>query len=280
MSCNITHRTDSNEYIGKDMLQRRADPGAGTPDMDYNAEQLAGLDGIFILHSYRSGSNYVASIFESNGFGRPAEYFNGVWQASVRGFSKAEVRERAVSQILEAARNGVFACKAPMGDFCCLTRAIGDGGDPLGALARRFRTCSVVLLERENIFLQAISLWRASVTGEWFRYRGANEAPALPDYDEAGIYERYLYLARESFLRRELVQRSGIAALRLTYEEVVSRPEPLLDALETIADRIDPQRKRLAPAFSVDSAHVQMRDEASEIYRERFVRGLLQSIGG
>ena len=245
--------------------------------MDVEGDTLVNLDAVLLLHGYRTGSNFIASVLANNGFGRPAEHFNREWQAVARTLASDELRRSAINVIETASARQIFACKLPLQDFLWLTKAIGDWSDPVGSIVRQFRRCVVVLLGRRDIFLQSVSAWRAQATGEWWRYRGANDFPPVPAYDEGGIYQSYLYMCREEYLWREIFSHSEVSPIRLAYEDIEGRPELLNHLLGEAADNIDPERTSISRSFQVISDNVKQRDELSRVYRDQFVHGLMRS---
>ncbi len=238
---------------------------------------LAGLNAVFLLHGYRTGSNHVSSVLEHNGFGRAAERFNSKWQQSVKALEPAAMRQSATDIILQNAPRGLFACKLPLQDFLWLTKAIGDFSNPIGSITRQFGRCAVVAIKRQDIFLQAVSLWRARATGEWFRRHDAKSTPPAPDFDRDGINKAYIYLCREEYLWEELIARDPVAPIRIAYESFESEPARLLGLANQIADRIDPDRAMIAREFKLKSVRVVQRDALSWDYRNKFIDGLMQS---
>ncbi len=238
---------------------------------------LSGLDSLFLLHGYRTGSNHVSSVLEHNGLGRAAERFNTKWQNAVKGLEPGAIRGNALDVILRNSPNGLFACKLPMQDFLWLTKAIGDFADPIGSTAGQFRRCAVIFLRRRDIFLQAVSLWRARATGEWFRGRDTKGPPPAPPFDRAGINQAYVYLCREEYLWQEIIARSPVTPIRTEYEDFEAEPERLLDLLGEVANRIDPEHTSIARTFKLKSARVVQRDALSWEYRNKFVEGLMSS---
>jgi trehalose 2-sulfotransferase len=241
---------------------------------------LKTLDAVLLLHGYRTGSNFVASVLAANGFGRPAEHFNADWQTAVQGLNIDEARTTAVQTIHKCSAAGIFGCKLPLPDFLRLARAIGDWSDPIGSIVHCFRQCSVIYLHRQDIFLQAVSAWRAQSTGEWWRYRSAADFPLPPTYDEGGIYEKYLYLCREEYMWQEFFARSEVSPLRIAYEDIDENANQLIDLMSKLAARIDPDRTSISRAFQISSENVKQRDEMSYAYRSEFVRGLMRAYAG
>jgi LPS sulfotransferase NodH len=236
---------------------------------------LPKTDAVLLLHGFRTGSNYVASILTANGFGAPTERFNGNWQQSVRNLGPAEMRQNAIERIRRSKRRGIFASKLPLRDLMWLARAIGDVADPIGSVSRHFRRSAVVIIERRDVFLQSVSFWRAAATGEWLRHSSAKQTPPAPDYDQAKIAKAYQNLCRMEYLWRELVARSGIEPIRVVYEDFVSEPQHLLQMMHAVADKIDPGGTAIKRDFTLQSDVVGQRDELSYAYRDKFVAGML-----
>jgi LPS sulfotransferase NodH len=238
---------------------------------------LAGLNAVLLLHGYRTGSNHVSSVLEHNGLGRAAERFNLKWQQSVKALDPEAIRQNATEVILQNAPHGLFACKLPLQDFLWLTKSIGDFSNPIGSITRQFGRCAVVVINRQDIFLQAVSLWRARATGEWFRRHDSKASPPAPAFDRDGINKAYIYLCREEYLWQELIARSPVAPIRITYEAFEAEPDRLLDLANQIADQIDPDRALVARDLKLKSVRIVQRDELSWEYRNKFIDGLMQS---
>ena len=174
-----------------------------------------------IASTPRSGSSLLAAGLAATGVaGRPEEYFAADHIAAYKqdldlpmDCSWAEYLTKVMA--FAATDNGVRGVKIHWRDVVSLARALGLTGDPSAVLEMLFPTAVFVNIVRADRRAQAISLFRAETTGEWFRPQG----PSTSERPWG------LYLARPAH-RRPAVDLTGIAPTR----EQITEMERSLDA--------------------------------------------------
>ena len=174
-----------------------------------------------IASTPRSGSSLLAAGLVATGVaGRPEEYFTpdhiGSYKEDLKlpmNCSWAEYLTKVMA--FAATENGVRGVKIHWRHVVLLARALGFRGDPGVVLEVLFPAAVFVNIVRADRRAQAISLFRAEASGEWFRSPGPSTR-ARP---------WGLYLARPA-LSRAAVDLTGVAP---TYEQIVGM-ERNLDA--------------------------------------------------
>jgi LPS sulfotransferase NodH len=174
-----------------------------------------------IASTPRSGSSLLAAGLVATGVaGRPEEYFTpdhmGLYKKDLElpmNCSWPEYRARAMA--FAATENGVRGVKIHWRHVVSLARALGFRGDPGVVLEMLFPTAVFVNIVRADRRAQAISLFRAETTGEWFRSTGSSTK----------VRPWGLYLARPT-LGRSAVDLTRVAP---TYEQIIGM-ERSLDA--------------------------------------------------
>ncbi len=174
-----------------------------------------------IASTPRSGSSLLAGGLVATGVaGRPEEFFTPDYIGSYKEDLKLPVdcswpEYLAKVMAFAATENGVRGIKIHWRHVVSLARALGFRGDPGAVLDELFPIAVFVNIVRADRRAQAISLFRAETTGEWFRSSGSS----------SGVGPWGLYLARPT---------SGTAAVDLTgvaptYEQIIET-ERSLDA--------------------------------------------------
>jgi len=166
-----------------------------------------------IASTPRSGSSLLAAGLVATGVvGRPEEYFTpdhiGSYKEDLRlpiDCSWAEYLEKVMA--FAATENGVRGVKIHWRHVVELARALGCRDDPGDVLEMLFPAAVFVNIVRADRRAQAISLFRAETTGEWFRSSGSSRR-ARP---------WGLYLARPTPGQAE-ADLTGVAP---TYEQIV-----------------------------------------------------------
>ena len=166
-----------------------------------------------IASTPRSGSSLLAAGLVATGVaGRPEEYFTPDYIRSYKEDLKlpvdcswAEYLARVMA--VAATENGVRGVKIHWRHVVSLARALGFRGDPGVVLEALFPAAVFVNIVRADRRAQAISLFRAETTGEWFRSSGSSRR-ARP---------WGLYLARPTPGQAE-ADLTGVAP---TYEQIV-----------------------------------------------------------
>jgi LPS sulfotransferase NodH len=128
-----------------------------------------------IASTPRSGSSFLAAGLVATGVaGRPEEYFTpdhiGSYKEDLKlpmNCSWAQYLAKVMA--FAATENGVRGIKIHWRHVVELARALGFRGDPGAALEVLFPAAVFVNIVRVDRRAQAISLFRAETTGEWFR---------------------------------------------------------------------------------------------------------------
>jgi LPS sulfotransferase NodH len=166
-----------------------------------------------IASTPRSGSSLLAAGLVATGVaGRPEEYFTpehiGSYKEDLKlpmHCSWAEYLAKVMA--FAATENGVRGFKIHWRHVVVLARALGFRGDPGVALEALFPAAVFVNIVRADRRAQAISLFRAETTGEWFRSPGSSR----------NVRPWGLYLARPTS-GGPAVDLTGMAP---TYEQII-----------------------------------------------------------
>jgi LPS sulfotransferase NodH len=132
-----------------------------------------------IASTPRSGSSLLAAGLVATGVaGRPEEYFTPDHIAAYKKDLKlpmdcswAEYLTKVMA--FAATENGVRGFKIHWRHVVVLAQALGFRGDPGSVLEALFPAAVFVNIVRTDRRAQAISLFRAETTGEWFRSHGS-----------------------------------------------------------------------------------------------------------
>lgn len=159
----------------------------------------------------RSGSSFLAAGLAATGVaGRPEEYFAAEHMAAYKEDLQLPQdcswpEYLAKVKAYAATDNGIRGVKIHWRDVVLLAEALGFRDDPGVVLEKLFPTAVFVNIVRADRRAQAISLFRAEATGEWFRSSGPQARPWG------------LYLARPAQSRAAV----DLTAVAPTYEQIV-----------------------------------------------------------
>ncbi|NJC07837.1 Stf0 family sulfotransferase [Polymorphobacter fuscus] len=226
--------------------QRRAAAGAIWRD----TFAAHGIERSVILAStFRSGSTYVSSLLAANGLpGLSHERFADAWRHIVD--PPGEAFGAFLNTALSDAHGGCFATKLMWPHLARLAEATGHGRDEAADLGALFRPARWIQVCRADKVAQAVSFWRAKMTGRWQVY--ATEAEPEPEYDFLAIRNALHEIELGDRLWDDFFARAGIEPLRVTYEALVADLpgglSELLSALglpaEVPAERVGLRRQR------------------------------------
>jgi LPS sulfotransferase NodH len=167
-----------------------------------------------IASTPRSGSSLLAAGLVATGVaGRPEEYFTpdhiGAYKEDLNLPADCSWDEYLTKVMAFAAtENGVRGFKIHWRHVVVLAEALGFRSDPGSVLEELFPAAVFVNIVRADRRAQAISLFRAEATGEWFRSRGSSRR----------VRPWGLYLARPA-ADPAAVDLAGMAP---TYEQIVA----------------------------------------------------------
>jgi trehalose 2-sulfotransferase len=172
-----------------------------------------------IASTPRSGSSLLAAGLVATGVaGRPEEYFTpdhiGSYKEDLKlptNCSWAEYLAKVMA--FAATENGVRGVKIHWRHVVSLARSLGFRGDPGVVLEALFPAAVFVNIVRADRRAQAISLFRAEATGEWFRAPGSSMT----------AHQWGLYLARPT-PGQAAADLTGVAP---TYEQIIGMERSL-----------------------------------------------------
>jgi len=213
--------------------------------------------GYAICTQPRSGSNLLCQYLSStNRLGHPLEYFNGSGRRALGMPDYPDDPHLQVQFIrtIGATPNGVYALK--------LFAYQLDLVSPVLRWTALLPNLKFVCLERRDLLAQAISWVRAMQTSQ---FRSTQPAQGVASYDGVAVRERLLAIMRERARWEVYFARTGLAPLRITYEDVVADPG---QEVRRIAELVG-----VGADIMIDPAQVDLtiqRDALSDEWRQRF----------
>lgn len=214
--------------------------------------------GYVICTTPRSGSNFLGALLESTGrLGHPKEYFNGPARRrnGLQNFPDDPELQLAEVFRLGVTPNGVYGLKIFAYQFDLVRSCRWPEVLP---------NLSYVLLEREDVLGQAISMVRAQQTDQ---YRSTEPIRGETHYDGAAIGKALKGVALDQARWCFWFARTGVRPLRLRYEQIVADPQGAVDAVAALVGLVE----RLPVQVESLPLRIQ-RGEESEVWRARFVR--------
>ncbi|SOX51832.1 hypothetical protein MAAFP003_493, partial [Mycobacterium ahvazicum] len=166
-----------------------------------------------IASTPRSGSSLLAAGLVATGVaGRPEEYFTPEHIASYKEDLNLPANcswDEYLAKVMAFAttENGARGVKIHWRHVVSLAQALDIRGDPAAVLEKLFPAAAFVNIVRADRRAQALSLFRAEATGEWFRSHGAS----------GSVRPWGLYMAR-STPGEGAADLSGVAP---TYEQII-----------------------------------------------------------
>ncbi len=229
-----------------------------------DAWRSAGVASAVILAStFRSGSTRVAATLGDNGVpGLGKERFQQAWRCvgAPPGQALAALLRDVLSDIRE---DGTFATKIMWPHLVQLGRAMGFARAEAGRLAALFGPAAWIQVRRDDKIAQAISFWRAKMTGRWHVYR--DEPEPQPPYDFDAIRACLHEIELDDRLWDDFFVMAGIAPVRIIYERFEEAPGAGLRRILAGIGRPVPDQPRVAIRLR------RQRDGYSEVLRERFL---------
>jgi LPS sulfotransferase NodH len=216
---------------------------------------------LLLFFTPRSGSSWLTKIVSATrSLGNLEEYINPdfipdvVWQMQATD----QTTLLAMLQRWAKTENGVFSMEVRAVDICLFGE--NEFFAALGPNAVIF------FLWRDNIVAQGISLYRAVTTK---RYHSTDAPAAWPDYDAEGIAEWMRHIVEIENDNLTLLQRRGLHARFLRYEDIV-RDRATTLALFAEAVRIDLTAEQLAAGREQDLEKIAdaWSHEAEQRFRE------------
>jgi LPS sulfotransferase NodH len=175
----------------------------------------------FVCATPRSGSGLLCRALARTGLaGAPAEYFN-LRKILARRWGVG----RGLDSYMPALRarrtggNGVFGMKVHWEHLEGVT-------EDLAVLERWFPEPAYVLLRREDVVRQAVSLWTAVYTGVWANGTATPPRTARVPYSFSAIdWQRTRILTATAGWERAFAQ-AGVEPFRMSYEELTQAFQP------------------------------------------------------
>ena len=196
----------------------------GKPFSPGNTPRSANGQTYLLAFGHRSGSTLLRSLLTATGsMGVPAEYLNPRdamprWVGTSGAHTMSEYFDYLLRE--KSTPNGVFGMKSIYPHFEAL--------DIADLIEHFLGPATYVYLEREDILRQAVSLALAHATGVWYNREqepGQAKRDADLPYDDPLVMTSLDRLRRDRVSWDEFFKRRGIDPLRLTYEQLVAKPE-------------------------------------------------------
>jgi trehalose 2-sulfotransferase len=178
---------------------------------------------LFICFTNRCGSSFVARALSSTGSTNlPREYLRPrtIRNQSARlGAATFDGYLRLL--VDDVGRQQVFSLKSGIAQLVFLAEA--------GFLGAILPAPEFLLVERENVVMQAVSWVLAKQTGQWTSRHP--DKGAEPEYDRNAIRSRITQIRNENAAFREFFDRNDLPNRVVTYEEVEADPEGMVEQL-------------------------------------------------
>lgn len=222
---------------------------------------------IWLFMTHRTGSNYVSSILYQNKLGVPKEYFNHHFTNPLWKANQIQRRNAVLRLISDNSLDGIFAVKLPFHHFLAMINFLNL--DPLEVSSNmpHFGRTDFLWIRRRDKFIQAVSYWKAQLTGRWILRDGDDHEDNCVKYDYDGINKCYEQICREEFLWTELFSRAGIKVQELVYEDFVHDSR----VLEQVILDLKRCERSVVNSISLVSDHKKVGNLENELLRERFV---------
>ncbi|MER8491190.1 Stf0 family sulfotransferase [Mesorhizobium australicum] len=216
------------------------------------------MRGVAILTEGRSGSNWLGSLTNATGLmGRSEEWLDPAYlrfkPRSYDALEKAVIAKGSTD-------NGRFAIKLfPRHLIWCRETF---GMDILFQI-RSIHGLQFIVLERRDRIQQAISFYRARMSGVWTSRHEGKVKPRAVHYNFADISQAYFQIDRSYAFWKSYLQLSGLDFRHFVYEDLQQDPKPYLKAM---ADFMGVQ----VPEDVAKSKFTIQRDNVTEAWMVRF----------
>lgn len=224
------------------------------------------MRGYAICTTIRSGSTWLAELLASTGqLGRPAEYFSTKFQRRVLGPDYPDDVRDQVAYALDhgSTPNGIYGFKIyPMQLEGLSTRL---------DWTRCFPRLRFIHFGRRDLLGQAISRVRVNQTLQW---RSTLTASVAPHYDGPAILDEMRNTVAQDARWTLFFARTGIAPLRLVYEEALADVDATVAAVAALVGLDGPVAaapERIAVAVQRDAINAEWRERFIADYGDRDV---------
>jgi LPS sulfotransferase NodH len=216
---------------------------------------------VMVAMTSRTGSTHLCAALAAAGdVGKPTEIFNP------RGVAQHEKKIRKVNDFADYIKSfqdeppATFIFKTNFRDFERLAPYVGA----------IFPNLQVVYLDRHDVLAQAVSCFRAKISGEWHRPVNKTAPPSealRPQFDLPAIRQQLTELEMDKELWERFFATSGYVPVRLFYEDFEA---DVRDALRILGPALG---LPLRPVRS-ETGLQRLADELSEEWIERVRRDL------
>ncbi len=214
---------------------------------------------LFILFSSRAGSTYASRLLANTPYFRHvAESCNHVRLAKIRTEQELEDDGEALKWAI--AQRGTKRCfGAKCGEFGLIAAW------SLGLLGQLRDRTHFVMLRRRDRVAQAVSLFRADLSGRFHSMQKESRAVVADDYDHAAIAERLGVIEQVNANLERFLALYNRPAIYLDYEDICEDPAAYVAG---VCDFLDLP----VPAGIDTSVNVgTMRDDLSRQWAERYI---------
>jgi LPS sulfotransferase NodH len=172
-----------------------------------------------ICFSVRSGSTLLIRDLTNWGLGAPDEPFQSPRyripsEPSVAGY---------ITRLVEQSPGDFFGFKTTWGQAMALLRRLReeDLTTDYVDLASVFPDIQYIHLVRKDKVAQAVSAWRATMSGTWHRSTGIHVDPGTPPYDFVAIRVQLLHILAEDWFWSSHFEHHNVSVLQVEYENYV-----------------------------------------------------------
>ena len=175
------------------------------------------LKGCYIIAStFRSGSTFVSELLKRNGItGLGDERFN------IIGDQPDSELNSYIENMLEPFRGDIFPTKLMWPHRNDIARIFGITRNKSELFLDLFPEAKWIFVERDDIFAQAISMWRAKSTGRWHIYNSNPTLEPAIEYDFEAIDDSLWELSLHNRLWKDFFNLSGITPFTVKYESLI-----------------------------------------------------------
>jgi LPS sulfotransferase NodH len=217
---------------------------------------------IILASTFRSGSTYFSELLNSNGIsGLCDERF------ALLGDQDSDNVNLFVRKTLISFAGQRFPTKLMWPHRNYIAQMLGIDRKDSHYFRELFPDCTWLFVERTDIFLQAISMWRAKTTGRWHVYDSNKSTEPRLEYDYSAIKESLLELSLHNRLWRDFFHVSNIKPIIVNYESLANNPSKVMSG---VLERLGVTCA--SPLVSVPL--VRQRDDLSQEYRDLLINNL------
>lgn len=235
----------------------------------------------FIAFTIRSGSNYLSSLLENNGFGKPREYFQ-----NIDGKFKPVLCQRLgllpdtdsydyfTNLLSKQSVNGIFGAKFAPRQYRFMLSKYQELSELQASLLFNIATFKKwIWLKRNDKIAQAISSFRANNSGQW-RSNQKVIGNIFPEYNFQKIRKEIDRFTTQDSWWENFWRDNNITPYTIVYEEFIQKPAWFISDISKyicLGTNIKPLEEE---DIVLKSPLKIQRDKYSEYLREKFVKDL------